>query len=79
MTVYDILFSRTTRKQSIFNGVFLAIASVLRRLNSNYDDYDIRLHMCELTADEARAEIRGDIANHDKRTREALAWSEMWG
>lgn len=61
-----------------FNRLWLAIASVLRWANRNYDDYDIREWMGELTRDEARAEILGDIANYDKHMREAMAWSEMW-
>ena len=58
-----------------FNGVFLAIASVLRRLNSGYNDYDIRLQMGELTPDEARAEILGDIANEERNRLAGEFWS----
>lgn len=61
-----------------FNWLWLAIASVVPRLNAGYNDYELRLHMCELTPEEARAEILSDIANHHKRMREIMAWSEMW-
>ena len=58
-----------------FNWLWLAIADVLRRLNKDYDDYDIRERMGELTADEARAEILGDIANEEWNRRAAEFWS----
>lgn len=61
--------------QPLLNGVWLSIASVLRFINRDYNDYDIRLHMGELTRDEARAEILGDIVNAE---RNRLA-EEFWG
>lgn len=55
--------------------LFLAITSVLRKLNAGYDDYDIRLQMGELTPDEARAEILGDIANEEENRLAGVFWS----
>lgn len=55
--------------------LFLAIASVLQKLNAGYNDYDIRLHMGELTQDEARAEIREDIANEERNRLTGEFWN----
>ena len=47
----------------LLNGLWLAVAAVLRRVNAGYDDYELRGRVGEWTRDEARAEILGDIAN----------------
>lgn len=59
----------------LLNGLWLAIASVLRKLNAGYDDREIRLHMYELTKKEAWAEIRGDIANEEYHRRLHEFWT----
>lgn len=58
-----------------FNRLWFAIAAVLRWLDRGYDDYDIRLHMGELTRDEARDEIMGDIDNAEQNRLSGEAWS----
>lgn len=55
--------------------LFLAIASVLRKLNAGYDDYDNRMDRGELTPDEARAEILGDIANAERNRLSEEFWT----
>lgn len=54
--------------------IFLAVAAVLRFLNRNHDDYDIRLEMGELTREEARRAVLADIANEQKHIRDAVFW-----
>jgi hypothetical protein len=58
-----------------FNRLWLAIAAGSRFVNRNYDDYDNRMDRGELTRDEARAEILGDIANYNKHIDDAIFWS----
>ena len=58
-----------------FNWLWLAIAHVLRRLNKDYDDHDIRERMGELTRDEARAVVLADIANQEWNDAANKFWS----
>ena len=58
-----------------FNWLWLAIANVLRRLNKDYNDYDIRELMGELTRDEARAVVVADIANEEWNRLAGEFWS----
>lgn len=61
-----------------FNGLFLSIASVLRRLNRGYNDYELRGIAGEWTHEEARVEILASFANEEKNRIEAVAQSGIW-
>lgn len=78
MSVYDVLRNQTNNRQSILDGVCLSIASILRRLNRNYNDYELRGMAGEWTAEEVRAEILASFANEEKNRREDVAWSGIW-
>jgi len=58
-----------------FNWLWFAIAYVLRRLNKDYDDYDIREQMDELTAEEARAVVLADWENAEQNRLAGEFWS----
>ena len=66
----------------MLNGVWLAIASVLRWVNRDYgyfEYYELRLHMGELTKDEARAEILSDWANAERNRLAEEFWTSGGG
>ena len=54
---------RKTQNRSLGYALFVPIIAILRWVNRNYNDYDIRAEMGELSPFEAREEERADISN----------------
>ena len=55
-----------------------AVIDVMKWINRNHNDYDIRELMGELTPAERAAQKAEVEANYEKNTREALAWSDIY-
>ncbi|MCI0551296.1 MAG: hypothetical protein L0287_10095 [Anaerolineae bacterium] len=65
----------------IFHSIamlFYVIAALLRWINRNHNDYDIRAEMDELTPAERAAEKAEEEDNYEKNMREINAWSPKY-